>query len=277
MPQDRLRSPRAGHGRRTGGLSDFEYRVWDQYQLSSDDFGVMRCSALTIQDDNDALANRPVADVQAALEKLVEVGLVLAFEHQERRYICQGNWQEFQKVEYPRVTLLPKPPPSVLQKCEPKTRRLFAKHPGGSPKRFPKRSRDLSDDSPSTRGRASRETANGLRLTADGEQPEANTLATRFEMFWAMYPAKKAKDAAWRAWLKRKPDEALLATMCAAVEQQRLSRQWREGFIPNPATWLNQGRWQDEPDAVGAVKPPSAGRTGAPPAGKYAGITQGLK
>jgi hypothetical protein len=42
MPQDRLRSPRGGHGRRTTSLSDFEFRVWDQYQLSADDFGVMR-------------------------------------------------------------------------------------------------------------------------------------------------------------------------------------------------------------------------------------------
>ena len=33
------------------------------------------------------------------------------------------------------------------------------------------------------------------------------------------------------------------------MEYQKGSRQWRENngqFIPNPATWLNQGRWEDE-------------------------------
>lgn len=131
MPQDRLRSPRGGHGRRTTALSDFEFRVWDQYQLSSDDFGVMRLSAITVQADNDNLADRPSVDVQAALERLVEVGLVAAFDHQGRRYACQLDWQTFQKVEYPRLSALPKPTEDVLARCDAGTRRLFVKHPGG--------------------------------------------------------------------------------------------------------------------------------------------------
>ena len=34
----------------------------------------------------------------------------------------------------------------------------------------------------------------------------------------------------------------------AAVEQQKTWRQWREGFIPLPTTWLFQERWNDEPE-----------------------------
>lgn len=37
--------------------------------------------------------------------------------------------------------------------------------------------------------------------------------------------------------------------MLAALAQQKKSPQWvKDGgeFIPHPATWLNQGRWQDE-------------------------------
>ena len=37
--------------------------------------------------------------------------------------------------------------------------------------------------------------------------------------------------------------------MLAALEQQRQSHDWqKEGgrYIPYPATWLNQGRWEDE-------------------------------
>ena len=38
-------------------------------------------------------------------------------------------------------------------------------------------------------------------------------------------------------------------TLVAAVEAQKASTQWTKDngqFIPNPATWLNQGRWEDE-------------------------------
>lgn len=67
-----------------------------------------------------------------------------------------------------------------------------------------------------------------------------------FEVFWLNYPKKVGKDAARKAFSKVKvPVETLLS----AIEQQKCSRQWQEDggqYIPNPATWLNQGRWQDE-------------------------------
>src|SRR5262249_52738672 len=72
-----------------------------------------------------------------------------------------------------------------------------------------------------------------------------------FARFWESYPRKVGKDAAWKAWLRRKPDPALGAAILEAVAKQQQSLQWqRDGgrFIPHPATWLNQGRWQDEPD-----------------------------
>ena len=67
-----------------------------------------------------------------------------------------------------------------------------------------------------------------------------------FETFWLNYPKKVGKDAARKAFSRVKvPVETLLT----AIEQQKCSRQWQEDggqYIPNPATWLNQGRWQDE-------------------------------
>nr|DAG18150.1 MAG TPA: replisome organizer [Caudoviricetes sp.] len=67
-----------------------------------------------------------------------------------------------------------------------------------------------------------------------------------FDVFWLNYPKKVGKDAARKAFSKVKvPVETLLS----AIEQQKCSRQWQEDggqYIPNPATWLNQGRWQDE-------------------------------
>jgi uncharacterized protein YdaU (DUF1376 family) len=80
----------------------------------------------------------------------------------------------------------------------------------------------------------------------------------RFDAFWAEYPNKKAKGAAWNAWRKLAPTTDHTAQMIDAIRAQRHSREWREGFIPHPATWLNQERWSDEIDGATtpAIEPP---------------------
>ena len=73
-----------------------------------------------------------------------------------------------------------------------------------------------------------------------------------FAEFWSAYPKKVGKDAALKAFEKRKPDAQLLSQMLAAIAVQAKSADWTKDsgqFIPHPATWLNQGRWQDEPDS----------------------------
>ena len=66
-----------------------------------------------------------------------------------------------------------------------------------------------------------------------------------FEKFWEAYPKKVGKKEASRAFKKvKEPLDVLLD----AIEEQKLSEQWSKEngrFIPNPATWLNQGRWED--------------------------------
>jgi len=70
-----------------------------------------------------------------------------------------------------------------------------------------------------------------------------------FEEFWKAYPKKTGKDLARTAFAKRKVNNELLQTMLKAIAQQKNTDQWKKDngqFIPMPATWLNQGRWQDE-------------------------------
>ena len=71
----------------------------------------------------------------------------------------------------------------------------------------------------------------------------------RFAEFWAEYPKKVGKKAALTSWKRVKPDAALFNRIMQAVAIAKKSEQWnREGgrFVPNPSTWLNQGRWDDE-------------------------------
>jgi hypothetical protein len=73
------------------------------------------------------------------------------------------------------------------------------------------------------------------------------TLTTaRFETFWDAYPRKMSKKDARIAFARINPDHELFTRMLDAIATQRVSRQWREGFIPYPATWLNGERWTDE-------------------------------
>lgn len=74
--------------------------------------------------------------------------------------------------------------------------------------------------------------------------------ASLFDRFWTEYPRKVGKDEARKAFEKRKPDEPLLDRMLKAIREQAQSDQWaKDGgkFIPHPSTWLNAGRFDDEP------------------------------
>lgn len=85
------------------------------------------------------------------------------------------------------------------------------------------------------------------------ETPQAEGVYSKeFETFWAAYPKKIGKLAAWQAWEKmsglRPPLEAILRTL----DCYRQTEQWQETrFIPHPANWLNQRRFDDEPTTGG--------------------------
>ena len=75
-----------------------------------------------------------------------------------------------------------------------------------------------------------------------------NTYTEDFTIFWTAYPKKTGKDAAYKSWTKYKPR---LDDVMYALSWQQDSDQWKRGYIPNPATYLNQGRWKDEEPVEG--------------------------
>lgn len=73
--------------------------------------------------------------------------------------------------------------------------------------------------------------------------------SSSFDRFWSAYPRKVGKDAARKAFDKRRPDAEMVGAMLAAIAEQSQTPGWvKDGgqFIPHPTTWLNEGRWQDE-------------------------------
>jgi hypothetical protein len=70
-------------------------------------------------------------------------------------------------------------------------------------------------------------------------------------------PKKTAKQTAFRAWKKAKPSAELHKRILEAVEAAKRSDKWLRDngrYVPNPATWLNGGCWDD-------VITPTASRT----------------
>src|SRR6185503_6296114 len=73
-------------------------------------------------------------------------------------------------------------------------------------------------------------------------------LPSGFEEFWIAYPNKTGKVAAVKAWKKCK-HKPPLETILSSITTAKQSRKWKDDggrFIPNPATWLNEGRWDDK-------------------------------
>jgi uncharacterized protein YdaU (DUF1376 family) len=69
-----------------------------------------------------------------------------------------------------------------------------------------------------------------------------------FADFWAAYPRKAGKGAAEKAFAAAIAKGATVAEIAAGLNRQAWPADPQ--FIPHPATWLNQRRWQDDPAAA---------------------------
>jgi hypothetical protein len=83
-----------------------------------------------------------------------------------------------------------------------------------------------------------------------------------FDAFWQMYPRKVNKPGAAAAWHRQHGDE-VVSQIKADLARRVLDESWTKDngkFIPHPATYLNQRRWEDEVFVIAAN-----------PAGAFAG------
>lgn len=69
-----------------------------------------------------------------------------------------------------------------------------------------------------------------------------------YDKFWMAYPRKVGNRKAWGIWQKLNPPEPLVVKILTAIEQQSKSEQWLQDggkFIPFPAKWLEEQKWDD--------------------------------
>jgi len=68
-----------------------------------------------------------------------------------------------------------------------------------------------------------------------------------FNRFWALYPKKKSKGSALKAWAQMQPPiDAIVSALGWQVNQPGWKKDGGQ-FIPFPATWLRARGWEDEP------------------------------
>jgi hypothetical protein len=87
----------------------------------------------------------------------------------------------------------------------------------------------------------------------EGENRTSTARAAAFAEFWRVYPKRVSKAAAEKAFRKLPNPTELLPVLLQAIAIQKETDQWHKDggqFIPYPATWLNERRWEDDPKTL---------------------------
>lgn len=66
-----------------------------------------------------------------------------------------------------------------------------------------------------------------------------------FDRFWDAYPNKKGKHTALAIW-KRDNCATIADDIIRSIRDYSDTREWRDGYIPHPTTFLRQKRYQDD-------------------------------
>ena len=69
-------------------------------------------------------------------------------------------------------------------------------------------------------------------------------------LFWKQYPKRVGKGEAEKSWRKSNCESNTEKILDALGKQHEFLMRDGGKFVPNPATWLNQKRWEDDPPAA---------------------------
>ena len=205
-------------------LTDFQEAFFYRLIVNCDDFGRMDARPAILKARLYPLRERlTLKEIQSALRALADAGCVEVYEVDGKPYLHLPSWEVHQQIrakksKYPS-------PDSGVKSSEIICNQVQANVP-------------VIQSNPNP---------NPIR--------ESESEARAFDAFWAAYPKKVGKGEAKKAFDKAKVSVEVLLR---ALEAQKLSDQWKRDngrYIPNPATWLNQGRWEDDLSVSGNPDP----------------------
>lgn len=192
-----------------------------------------------------------VASIRTAVSELTALGYV-------RRSQCRNGDGSFGEIEYDVI----EDPAYFEDSTEPEAQPLCENCTAEEARPlcdFPLAGEPIADNPISP----NRTLVNTDRSKYLDTPPSPSKSGPDFDRFWSGYPRKVDKDKARRAWKRLKVTDALLETILAGLERDKRSPQWVKDsgqFIPYPATWLNNRRWEAEAasqaESAGQANPP---------------------
>lgn len=214
-------------------MTDFQFRLWVSLITYVDDFGrgdarpaIIKGSCFPLRD---RITNK---DIEAALRALAGIGCVSLYEVDGKPYLYFPTWESHQTVRNQKSKCPAPADGQQLNTIASKCKQLLA---------IEINCKQVNAIAPVIQSESKSENE------SENESESKSAREDAFDVFWAAYPRKVGKGAARKAFAKL--PAAVFPLLVPAVEAQKLSAQWRKNggeYIPNPATWLNQERWDDK-------------------------------
>lgn len=85
-----------------------------------------------------------------------------------------------------------------------------------------------------------------LTINQEPNKTHTSSADEGFDEFWTIYPKKVEKKKAREIWKRRKLwkfNGKILDDIKTRID---IDQKWKDGYIPNPTTYLNGDRWEDE-------------------------------
>ena len=88
-----------------------------------------------------------------------------------------------------------------------------------------------------------------ININKDEKIDKNPYITSLFNKFWELYPKKVAKEYAYKCFINIDNLEIIFDDMINTLKKQKRMDSWLDKrYIPNPSTWINQKRWEDEID-----------------------------
>ncbi len=208
-----------------------------------------------------AMLGRTPADVEKALQTMEEIGLIVRYEvngdvflqvDQESFYEIQSYIPKEKRCE--DRSSYPAPPNSEKQRTSPQNSAEQRSAPNSVPSPSPSPSLSLSPSEESNTYALPQpdDTAGFGPVGGNGRARKpfpSQRQEHMFDHFWSLYPRKRSKGDAEKAWVQLRPDDAFFERILAGLMRARDSPDWlkEDGkWVPYPATWLRAKGWDDE-------------------------------
>lgn len=219
------------------GLTLFQEVFFYRLIVNCDDYGRMDARTKVLSSKLFPLRDVKDKEIRESLAALVAAELVTVYESEGHLYLQMNTWDRHQTIRAKKSKY-----PAFDSNCKQMNAdEIICKQMNANVAVI--QSNPIQSISES---KSESEYENPNRNPSSGGRKES-ALDELFDLFWNVYPRKESKPNARKAFDKIKPDRELVETMIQSVQRWKMSQQWQDSqFIPYPASWLNQRRWEDE-------------------------------